>query len=200
VSESVLVQKGLVSRTTFVLQGDAVSVDEASPFAKRKYIVLYESIPRDPVEVTLRSKLWRFILYLAVVIFGSAVFASNNELLARPVLIFWGIVLLAALIRYAVSKTTYLIFQSGTPALVFRRNRPSEAAVQAFIARVQERKAEHLRTRFLDAQGTTPAAEIHKLAWLKEQGAISDEEFARLKRAVVDGTPSAPEPGPDTIH
>jgi hypothetical protein len=200
VAETILVQRGLLSRTSFLLQEDSVSVEETSPFWRKRYVALYESIPRDPVELTLRSRGWKRILYVAVVILGSTVFAANNDLVGRPVFLFWAVFFVVAALRYATSKRTYLVFQSGTPALVFLKNRPSGVAVQEFIARLQERKAERLRGQLLDAQGVTPAGEIHKLAWLKEQGAISEEEFERLKRAVVEAAPPAPEPGPETIH
>ena len=201
VDDGTLVQKYLLSRRTYRLGEDAVSVEESGPLAKKKFVILYESVPRDAVEVTFRSRGWRALLYVAIVIFGSTVFAANNDLLKEPVALFWGLILIATAIRYLTSKATYLVFHSETPALVFQKDRPTEEAVSAFIVALQERKASHLRERFLDGSGSTPASEIHKLAWLKQQGAISDDEFARLKRSVIESTTPAPEePNPDTVH
>jgi hypothetical protein len=43
----------------------------------------------------------------------------------------------------------------------------------------------HLESYIRETAGTSPVDELHKLNELKEKGAISDEEFQRLKARLV---------------
>lgn len=45
----------------------------------------------------------------------------------------------------------------------------------------------HFESYVRETAGTTPVDELHKLNDLKEKGAISDEEFERLKAKVIGG-------------
>jgi hypothetical protein len=44
----------------------------------------------------------------------------------------------------------------------------------------------HLDSYVRETAGTTPVDELHKLNDLKEKGAISDDEFNRMKAKLID--------------
>jgi len=195
------VQKGLTSKTVFELRSDSVGIEMKGLWGSKRLSVPFDSIPREPFEVSVRSRGWRFIFYMSIVVMLSTMFASNNDLVSRNVLEFWTAVALVCGLRYWFSRRHYLGFNS-TPSLVFEKSKPTKAQFDAFIEALGFQKAESLRTQALSMHAATPADEIHKLAWLKDLGAISETEFARLKGAVVDrdAEPEAQGRSHDPIH
>jgi hypothetical protein len=58
--------------------------------------------------------------------------------------------------------------------------------MQEFMAVVQKKKVEYLKTKYLFGFDSSDSADvIRKLLRLKEQGAITDEEFEKLKKDVI---------------
>jgi hypothetical protein len=77
----------------------------------------------------------------------------------------------------------FLVFVPFLTALIYLGVRGHGMRERA-IARQKEAKQE-FDDYVRDAAGTSPADELHKLSELKEKGAISDEEFEKMKGKIV---------------
>jgi hypothetical protein len=77
----------------------------------------------------------------------------------------------------------FLVFVPFLTALIYLGVRGSGMRDRA-IARQREAKTQ-LDDYIRDTAGASPADELHKLSELKEKGAISDDEFAKMKAKIV---------------
>jgi len=77
----------------------------------------------------------------------------------------------------------FLVFVPFLTALIYLGVRGSGMRERALKAQ-QEAKAE-MDTYIRDAAQTSPADELHKLSELRDKGAISDEEFEKMKAKIV---------------
>ena len=82
------------------------------------------------------------------------------------------------------------IHTHGGP-LVFEIRRRSRAELERFLGELENRRIAHVRSHVL-AGGGSDADELRKLVWLKNEGAITDEEFERLKQRILTGLPALP--------
>ena len=78
----------------------------------------------------------------------------------------------------------FLVFVPFLTALIYLGVRGSGMRDRAIKAQQDARAQmdEYIR----DTAHTSPADELHKLTELKEKGAITDEEFAKMKAKIVD--------------
>jgi hypothetical protein len=77
----------------------------------------------------------------------------------------------------------FLVFVPFLTALIYLGVRGSGMRDRA-IARQREAKTQ-MDDYIRDTVGASPADELHKLSELKEKGAISDDEFAKMKAKIV---------------
>jgi hypothetical protein len=77
----------------------------------------------------------------------------------------------------------FLVFVPFLTALIYLGVRGSGMRDRA-IARQREAKTQ-MDDYIRDTAGASPADELHKLSELKEKGAISDDEFAKMKAKIV---------------
>jgi putative oligomerization/nucleic acid binding protein/phospholipase D-like protein len=80
----------------------------------------------------------------------------------------------------------FLIFVPFLTALVYLIARGHGMRERSIKEQADVRK--HFESYVRETAGTSPVDELHKLNELKEKGAISDEEFDRMKAKVLAGT------------
>jgi len=78
----------------------------------------------------------------------------------------------------------FLVFVPFLTALVYLGTRGSGMRDRALKA--QEEARSQVDSYIRETAGASPADELHKLSELKDKGAISDEEFDKLKAKIVD--------------
>ena len=182
-----LVQRRFLKRITVDIVDKGVSVSERTMFTPRKYKVRFESISAEGVEVSNSSQ---FRFWAAIILFGFALLTGLLELFGQDVggraFAVWLVLGIIAGASYLMSRETFLVYGSARPALVVYKDKPSPAAFTAFIAEVQRRKQDYiLKNYLLETAIGSSADAIHKLAWLKNEGAINNTEFELLKAEIV---------------
>ena len=182
-----LVQRRFLTRITVDIVDKGVSVSERIMFTPRKYKVRFESISAEGEEVSNSSQ---FRFWAAIILFGFALLTGLLQLFGQDVggraFIIWFVLGIIAGASYLMSRETFLVYGSSRPALVVYKDKPSPAAFAAFMAEVQRRKQDYiLKNYLLETAIGSSADAIHKLAWLKNEGAINDTEFELLKAEIV---------------
>ncbi|MEM1270371.1 MAG: hypothetical protein AAGI08_10020, partial [Bacteroidota bacterium] len=134
-------QRQLFTRFDFELSGEGVLVNEQELARTRTYLVPFENIAAQPVEVTVWSKpaLWFAFVFVALGTLFGILWAAGVGVPANAS-VFWGVLGLVALVALAGSRRSYQVFQAAQPPLVLMKAQPSEQSVNAFVRTVQRYK------------------------------------------------------------
>jgi len=197
-----LKQRNGFSVSTYTLDEDAVVVREAGPLRRSRYRVPYVTLASERFETTVYSKLW---LGLAIVTFLACLTVFIGEGFAASadgwttVLVYGLLTVLFGMLAYH-SWQRIVGFESETLPLVFRVDKPTPQKLEAFLGELLNRKTAYLRQHYLvQTLGSSPTDELQKLVWLKERGAINDEEYDLLKLRVIHGEIPECDP-PEYLH
>ena len=195
------VQRRFLTEFQFDLTEFDVRVREKGLTYSRTYRVPYEHVTNEPVEVTLSSKgrlAITIVLVLLSLTVGLAVLLGDD--VEPGVWVFYSSFAALAAVWFIASRQSFFVFRGGEPALVVMRNRPSEGAVGSFLTALHERRRQYLRERYLlNAPWKDAADTIQKLFWLRQQGAISELEYDKLKARALGGTEGQQFP-PSILH
>lgn len=171
---------------------DGVACTWRTPFIRQEYKVRYEDILTDPVQFTdqattqpfLESLLLAAGLVLGVVAFGHDDPQGRLGAASMACLL----VLSAAMIWFFQRWPQRQLLQvsSGESALILFLDKPSDTAVNDFLASLRARRDEYLRNNYGSAAPfESKASQIERLFQLREAGAISEVEYETLKSEVV---------------
>ncbi len=182
-----LVQRRFLTRITVEIVDKGVAVSERTMFNPRKYKVAFENIHQEGTEVNPSSQ---FRFWATIILFGLALLTGLLQLFGQDVggwaFMVWVVLGIIAGVSYLMSRETFLVYGSVRPQLIVYKNKPNVGAFTDFMAEVQRRKQDYILKNYLlnTAVGSSADA-IHKLAWLKNEGAINDTEFELLKAEIV---------------
>jgi hypothetical protein len=182
-----LVQRRFLSRITVDILDKGIAVSERIMFNPRKYKVRFENISAEGEEVSNSSQL-RF--WATIILFALALLTGLLQLFGQDVggwaFLIWVVLGIITGVSYLMSRETFLVYGAVRPQLIVYKNKPNVGAFTAFMAEVQRRKQDYILNNYLlnTAVGSSADA-IHKLAWLKNEGAINDTEFELLKAEIV---------------
>ena len=185
-SDFTLTQTRVTTQFELRIEDDAVAVTEQEGAVKRSYRVPYEHLAPGPVDVVIWSKprLWAAVVLLGLSVIMMLLLLTGGDVESGAALFYAALAAVAALL-FIRSRQAYIVLK-GIPPLVLMKDRPSAEAVAEFLARVLERKRAYLAEHYL--LGTHESATvdaIHKLEMLRQEGSISDREFAILKGDVM---------------
>ena len=173
---------------TFTLESDAVLVRESQQFVRRsRYRVPYATLSTEPIEATAHSRLLLGLTVVSLLLSALIVVADSfggRTWGVTAVLMYGGFALIFGFL-YVSSRRRILIVPASDRSLVFALNRPSAGEFEAFLAELAIRRAASRHHYRADASGGSAADELQKLVWLKDQNAITPDEFDRLKRRVI---------------
>jgi hypothetical protein len=175
-----LQQRRYFSRCTYEILKDGVEVDFVSPLQRRKYKIAYENVAENAMlsRVSSRAAFW---LTLAFAVLGILTAAFTPFIPASLAMFALGFIALVYLRLSFCEMTTY-------GSLTFLKDRPSHALLVRFVGLMQARRRDYLRESYLLGSdlAALSADAIQKLVWLKQQGAINEAEFERLKADVIE--------------
>lgn len=196
--DSLTQRRGFTIRT-YTLGEDGIAVRERGFLHRESYRFAYEALSPDAFETTLYNR-WAlallavFVVLAAVVAFGAGIGAGTDG--TAGVLFYVGFAILFGVLAW-FSWHRLIGFSAGEGAvLVFESGKPDDRALSTFLSELENRRIAHLRHRFL-LDGDEPpstADELHKLAWLHEKGAITEDEFEKLKHDLIFGQGERPLP------
>ena len=151
------------------------------------------SLSREAFEATLYSRwcLGFTIVSSFLLLIMTVIHAITKDHLSA--VIFYGTATLICGTLLYVSIADVIGFHVDDPELVpndqllLEKHRPSTQAVEVFVTELVTRREELLRRTYLRrAADGSQADELVKLFWLKEEGAITEDEFVRLKAIVIE--------------
>lgn len=180
-------QRRFLTSYRFELVANGVMVTEKGLTYSRTYRVPFENIPAEHEAVTISSKLRLVvtgILATLAVATGAVSVAGGDAESAAPV--FYGVLAVFSGMSFLLSRKSFLVFKTAEPALVLMKDRPTAQAMASFLKELHQLRTEYLRQQYLiGAPESATADAIHKLHWLRQQGAISESEFDALKAEIV---------------
>lgn len=179
-------QRRGLRRWSFELGDESVRFVRRGPFERLEERVPYEKVPEDAFSVTVASRGLRWAAVVAATL--AAVAAVDS--LARGGGFGGGALYLAfALVftaGFVMSRASYVGYRCGEREILFLAATPSREALDAFLDELQRRRRHYLWSRYGALQpGTTPTDELHKIAWLRNQGVITQGELEILKAQVM---------------
>ncbi|HEU4431190.1 MAG TPA: SHOCT domain-containing protein [Myxococcota bacterium] len=155
---------------------------------RHRFAVPYESLLRDPIAFTEPREAIPRWLFVTLALFGLLglllVVVNDDEAERRLYLLFvMGIGFLGfALWRLEVRPAVPLLqLSESDPALVLFADQPSPAAVGECVKAMRERKASYLAEHQGHVTSGPLVDTLERLFGLKQAGAITDEEYERLK-------------------
>jgi len=183
----VFTQRRLLTSYRFELVANGVMVTEKGLTYSRAYRVPFENIPEEHEAVTISSKprlVTTSILATLAGATGVAYLVGGDVTSETPVI--YGVLAIVAGVWFLFSKKSFLVFKSAEPPLVVMKDRPTAQAMAAFLEELREHRTAYLREKYLIGSHESATADaIHKLHWLRQQGAISESEFEALKAEIV---------------
>jgi hypothetical protein len=183
-------QSRLLKKRYYEIVKDGVDVCETSLTNSIKYKVAFENIAQQPQEV---STSFNLLLWIAVVLLSLSVLTLLLQLFGQDVengtFAIWGGLGILAGIGFFISRACFLIYNSNNhyPRLVFYKDKPSKEQFTHFITAVHDKQREYLRQNYLiNTEAVDSVNAIQKLVWLKEQQAISEDEYENLKKDIIE--------------
>ena len=155
---------------------------------RQRFAVSYESLLRDPVAYSEPREPIPRVLYFSFAFFGLlglllvVLTDDASERLWYFAFAAGAGALCAALYRFEHRDEVPLVqLSEGTPALVLFADQPSPEAVVELVKTIRERRAKYLTENPGQLLAAPLVETLERLFHLKQSGAITDEEFERLK-------------------
>ena len=189
-----LLQKRGFRRKRFVIRENILRVETKDTNTTEAYEVSYEEIG-DRIIITKASKRIFFAsLFLpAVLMMGVAFPSMAGEYLHQTS--YWVMLILFSLISVVLYfSTNYhrLVLSGGRRDLEFFRDRPSAAEVDAFVAKLLEKRKNYLKEKYTAFDETLSIdAQMSQLYWCKNNDIISEQEYESLRESIPGATPKS---------
>lgn len=187
-------QRRFLTQISLEIGETRLEVTERSPLHSRSFHLPFEEVPDEPeaVQTSSRRWFWGMVVLWTVTLFTGLLELQGEEVDAGAYL-FWGAFAVIASLAFAASRARLRVLRAGESTVVMFEGRPDPAALKAFLSELRQRRDAYLVRQYVSgsAAASNVVDEIQRLAWLRERGAITDEEFDMLKRELLA------KPGPD---
>ena len=183
-----LVQHQPFRERTYELRSEQIRVVDRTPLASQVYNVPYEVLFGHRIEHVTTSR-------QALALVGASTFFTISMLIALLSefkiperlsdaligLVAFGVATLACGIGWLFSRRYQIQFVNGALSLYIRRNRPSAAAVDAFIEQARDRARERMRSRILPLIPSGDPRRDRRYAYmLRDKSIITADECAEF--------------------
>ena len=185
-------QKYLLSSRNFTIEYNGVRILEKGFNKQFSYFVSFENIPSTPFSLRMYDKtaiILTVVCSVFAVVIAIGIFQSGQVTIGN-ILFFLALVGIPAALTWFTRKELAGLGVPGN-GLILRANSPSMQAVQSFLQALQQAKITYLREAYFDkAAPDTSVDELQMLLWLKEHGAISNDEFEARKQNIPSSKPA----------
>jgi hypothetical protein len=177
-------QQKNATTTTFDFEAERLLYEVEDPSGRHRFVVPYEAVPSETGELVEKNTWFRNVgllwLLLGVVSVGFG--ALDGSLRAGDVgSLFWLVLGAITYGLYLWWQTTYTVYDTPRGRVFVIRDGQHDR----IVAELAERKRTFLREHFGALDPTEqPEAELRKFAWLREEGAISEEEFEEIRQHI----------------
>ncbi len=188
----VITQRYLLSSRNYTIEYNGVRVFEKGFNKQFSYFIPFENVPSTAFSLRMYDKT-AIILTVVCSVFAIVIaigIVQSGQVTIGNILFFLALVGIPAALTWFTRKE---LAGLGTPGngLILRANRPSIQAVQSFLQALRQAKISYLREAYFDkATPNTSEDELQRLLWLKEHGAISNDEFEARKQNITSPKPA----------
>lgn len=196
IQEKELYQRRNIDFKRFRITNSGVEVTERDSKETKSYDLKYEEIGNNLASQKLSRQIFYIVLVIIPLFFITTFFngmsqdiVSIKELLIRHLIILpFAIILL--IIVYRVSGKETLTLTGGPRPVELYADRPSHQAAKEFIQDILNAREIYLRRKYARIDLFLPVdLQLETFIWLHEIGAISKQEFEKLK---IELTAKAP--------
>lgn len=179
-------QKHLFTKKEFLLTRKGIRVISKAINENLEYTIKYEELgfdiikKRDKTAIVPAIILSFFFLLELYLLFDAILHRERAALVVMWLLsaVFFGVV--TSLAFYQTNKDMVYL-TGGTKVLSLLRNKPSEELVNQFILAIYKAMRTHYRNKYAGINSYQPQeVQIENLRWLKDIGAIDDDEHDDL--------------------
>jgi hypothetical protein len=184
-----LKQRHLIQTRDYELGLDGVTILESDIIGSHKFKVRFETINDEPIEVKSSSKsaFWATIVFLvfALTSIANLAFEPDADTNAQASPYIWGFFAILTAFSFLLTRRQFIVYGS----LNFYRDEKSRPDVLEFMDKVKSQRLDYFNKHLTLQMGRdTSVNDIARLVWLKDQGAITQEEFNKLKSGVIRRT------------
>ena len=192
-----LCQRVGCTRRTYSLEPEFVQVEESQVLGRTRYRIDYSRLSGGTAEKTLYTGIWLGLGLFSlsgflVSVLGPVRDGESTDPLTGGI-IFGAFTFLFAILFWG-SWARVVVLDVGGAKIFIGKYRPSGRSVEAFLKELMKRRDVFLANSYPFDSVEGPIGELQKLQWLKEQGALTDDEYEVLKRRIIEEEPTDPEP------
>jgi hypothetical protein len=174
-------QKKLDTQISFDFQPDGIKYSMKDKNHSESFMVPYEEISKDTSDYEERNQWFRNVaIYLGIL---GAIAAGYNITHGMYKLPIWLLIAGIFFIMYRVMRVQYTVINCNDCRLFVIKDKFHDQIMKT----LQAWRINHLQSKYgkLDPSND-PNNELRKFAWLKAEGAITDEEYDRLKTQLTE--------------
>ncbi len=174
-------QKKLDTRIAFDFQPDGVKYSMTDKNHSESFTIPYEEISKDTSDFEERNQWFRNVaIYLGILGAIAAGYNFRHGVYKLPI---WLLIAGIFFIMYRVMRVQYTVIACSDCQLFVIKGKYHDQILKT----LQAWRVNHLQTKYgkLDPNND-PNTELRKFAWLKSEGAITDEEFDRVKAQLME--------------
>jgi hypothetical protein len=176
----------------YKLERDGIAVHEKGILNSRRYHVPYICISPKGEEITSSNgKMMSaaiFFTVLTLICMIVVAFGSKKDSDGWVTYVFWGVPAILCWGAFIWGRISLLIYAQNGGVLALHADNPSREEVSRFVRQLFEARNAFLRSKFGRLSLDQPLAErLAALELLRDQEAITEEEYNRLRKLQSDG-------------
>ena len=177
-----LIQRRGLEKKVFEIKENGVKVTTKKLLDMHSYFVPFENIGTESQEMTHLApgiigafKLAGFFAAFLLLAAACAGGVPEENMLAY--FLYLSTPLILAFILLFTMRKQELIYGFNGSLITFYRNSPNRGQFKTFVNRMQEKKKEYLRVRYLALANANDFLDVQTLHWLRTLGALKQEEI-----------------------
>ena len=176
-------QKKNATTTEFTFEADKLRYSVEDSSGRNGFSVPYEEFPNEAGELVEKNPWYRNVAVLWMLL-GAVAMAFNYVESGEVGGVFWLVLGLITYGIYRYKKTEYSVFNTAYGRVFVIKDKDHDAIVDE----IRSRKRSILRERFGTIDfNNPPEVELRKFQLLKEEGAISEEEYEKVCQQIKLG-------------
>ncbi len=181
----------LLNKRSYSLAADGVQVSVRSFLTYREFKISYEAISDETYIFSTYSKFafWFFVGLLTLGVGTLILLIADSRLDTVSTLVYF-VFAIPFGVRFFISRVKYLGLHCTGQTLLFYSDNPSSDALADFIKKLQERRRNFIEAHFVPMSAVSIPDQLEKLARLKQNGAINDDEYDLIKKSIIEGAQS----------
>lgn len=183
----ILEQKRYFTKWTYLIRGNGLEINIQKIFGSRKYLIPYENISSEFLEINYYSKIRFWLTILLGLFFTFALYEQiRKNFINSDVLIFYGAIALAGTVALFLSYKKLILIQTIEQPIALLKDKPSEKDLNKFLEHLFYVRERYITQQFdIDPRNSSNVEDLYKLFIMHKEGALTDKEFEELKKEIL---------------